>query len=236
VRYNNLQAVTKVDLAARVTVFNEDVDAWTTVDKATAAGLSASQRVALFEMIAGLKQRQQKALQTVERAANPEAFGDAMAAFILETTGANELWRVFRSILEQAEDDRFQQSVRVATRIAGDCYAHCIRKARVWEAIAPDRLREQPLVYLDAIDSPATAGRGTNVQLLSLAIRQWRSLTLPLPFVLLPVNFARSVPCTTKLPTIWTRICEYCKGSAPDCLRPWRLSKNRTGAVGPARS
>jgi hypothetical protein len=39
----------------------------------------------------------------------------------------------------------------------------------------------------------AVAAKPAKVQSLSLAVRQWRDLTLPLPFVLLPLNFARSI-------------------------------------------
>ena len=191
--YGDIQAVSKIDLASRLSVFNSDVDGWTDPARIAAAGLSASQRVALLDMITVLKERQQTALEKVQQAAQAEAFGDAVANFILETTGASELWRLFRFILEQGTDSYLQMSVRLAVRVAGDCYAHCISKARIWKAADPDRLREQPLVYLDAVELPATAGRGSKVQLLSLAVRQWRDLILPLPFVLLPLNFAQSV-------------------------------------------
>jgi hypothetical protein len=192
-KYGDLQAMSKIDLASRLEVFNVDVDGWTDAVRITAAGLSATQRLALVDMITVLKERQQTALQKLQKAAMANAYGDAAANFILETTGANELWRLFRFILEQGTDPHLQAPVRLAVRVAGDCYAHCIRKSRLWGASDPSRLREQPLVYLDAVDSPATAGRGAKVQLLSLAVRQWRDLTLPLPFVLLPLNFAQSI-------------------------------------------
>jgi hypothetical protein len=192
-KYGDLQAISKIDLASRIAVFEREVDRWTKADRITAAGLSPSQRVALIAMITGLKERQRTVLEKLQTATEEALFGDAIADFIMETTGANELWRLFHFILEQSEDSGLQGPVKAAVRIAGDCYAHCIRKARLWQAIEPNRLREQPLVYLDAVDSPATASRGTKVQLLSLAVRQWRNLTLPLPFVLLPLNFAQSI-------------------------------------------
>jgi hypothetical protein len=191
--YSDIQKLAKVDLAGRLAIFTNNVDGWSDAGRMAASGLSPSQRVALVDMIAVLKQRQQGALDRIEQAVPKDQFGDAVANFVLETTGASELWRLFRFILEQGADARLQESVRLAARVAGDCYAHCIRKARVWNAVDQNRFREQPLVYLDAIDSPATAGRGAKVQSLSLAVRQWRDLTLPLPFVLLPVNFARSI-------------------------------------------
>jgi hypothetical protein len=96
-------------------------------------------------------------------------------------------------MLGQLEDPGLQRAARAASRIAADCYAVGIRQARGLEVIKPDRLREAPLVYLEATESPATAGREERAQLLDASIRQWRNLKLPLPIVLLPVDGTRSI-------------------------------------------
>jgi hypothetical protein len=43
------------------------------------------------------------------------------------------------------------------------------------------------------VESPATAGRNDRVQALSTSVRQWRNLKLPLPIVLLPVDYAHAM-------------------------------------------
>src|SRR5690349_9840313 len=103
-RYDELQALSKIDLASRLAVFNVDVDGWTDAARIKAAGLSDSQRVALVDMIGALKDRQKSAVQKLTQASKMDLFGEALANFILETTGANELWRLFRFILEQGTD------------------------------------------------------------------------------------------------------------------------------------
>ncbi|MEP6918118.1 MAG: hypothetical protein ABJC89_20895, partial [Acidobacteriota bacterium] len=55
------------------------------------------------------------------------------------------------------------------------------------------QFREAPLVFLEAVDSPATASRREAVQAVSLAVREFRSLKLALPIVLLPLDYASSI-------------------------------------------
>lgn len=191
-KYDILKAQVRSELAARSDVLKADVAAWTAEPRTTQMGLSPSQRVALVDMVSVLLERRENLLAKLDAATSPGAIADYQVEFVVETTGTNELWRVFRSILEQQEDPAFRSAVQAATRVAGDCYAHGIRKARLWKAIPMDRFREQPVVYLEAVDSPQTANRGAKAQSLSVSVREWRNLALPLPIALLPFDYVWS--------------------------------------------
>jgi hypothetical protein len=189
----DLQERTCLQLGRRAGAMQRDIGAWTAPARTEAMGLTGPQRIALVNMLGDLAVRQQAALDALDKTLPPGEFADKQAEALLEVTGAQEVWRVFRTILGQLEDRGVGDTVRAASRVAVDCYATGIVRARELEAVPPERLRESPLVYLEATDSPATAGRGDRTQALSASIRQWRNLTLPLPIVLLPSDYIDSM-------------------------------------------
>lgn len=191
--YEDLQLQTRLELSCQLTVLRQDVAEWTDRQRLTSMGLSPTQSQALRDLTDVVQQRRQDAFIKVDKPLKAAEFADGKAALVLEMTGAQELWRVFRTILSQHEEPGIREPLQAADTIARDCYAFCIRQARKWNAITPDRFREQPMVFLDAAESAATAGREDHVQLLSAAVRQWRDVKLPLPFVLLPADHAHSI-------------------------------------------
>lgn len=195
VKYQQLQGQMHAEIAERLKMFGTDIQAWTLDTRIAAMGLSSTQRLALVDMLKVLQERQTQAFDNFTPNLSAATFADRNADLLLEMVGAEELWRVFRVILGELEDPGLGPAVKAAVRVAGDCYAHCIRQARKWNAISSDKLREQPLVFLDAIDSPATANRNQTVQALGASIRRWRNLKLPLPIAILPLDYA---PC------LWT--------------------------------
>src|SRR5262245_44615669 len=193
--HERLRARSRIELARRVEMLKDDFSAWTTEARAQALGLSSRQRVALDDMLTILDGKQRAALATLEALPQPpaiDAFADAEAALIVEMTGAQELWHLFRHMLEQLDDPFVATPLKAALRVAGDAYTVGIRTARALDAIEPHHFREIPLVYLEAAESPATAGREARVAALSTAVRQWRNLKLPLPIVILPADYARA--------------------------------------------
>src|SRR5436190_1035928 len=194
--YAGLQARAKLDLGRRVETLKADYSAWTAEARATALGLGPRQRTALGDMLAILDDKQRAALKQLDAPAaplTPAGFADAQATLLIEMTGAQELWRVFRFMLGQLEDPFLQGPLKAAGRIAADCYTIGIQRARAIKAIEPHAFREAPLVYLEAVESPATAGRADRMQDLNASVRQWRNLKLPLPIVLLPVDYAHAI-------------------------------------------
>jgi hypothetical protein len=196
--YDGLQARSRLDLARRVAALKADFSTWTAEPRALALGLAPRQRTALDDMLTVLDAKQRAALAKLEAPVPPApplsvaGFADAHTALLIEMTGAQELWRVFRFMLGQLEDPFVRRPLKAAGRVAADCYTLGIQQARALQAITSDKFREPPLVYLEAVESPATAGRADRVQDLSASVRQWRNLKLPLPIVLLPADYAHA--------------------------------------------
>jgi hypothetical protein len=193
ITYEELQAQTRLELTRRLEVLSGDVALWTVAARLNSMGLSPSQRLVLVDFMKILQQRRDAAFDRIKNPLPSSEFAEGKANLLLEMTGAQEVWHVFRTILGQHEDIQAKTAVKAAARVAGDCYAFCIRRAREWNAISPDRFREQPLVLLEAVESPATAGRQDRVRALSTAVRQWRDVKLPLPIVLLPADYGQSI-------------------------------------------
>jgi hypothetical protein len=183
---NELQGQIRLEIERRMGMLQADASTWTQPARIQKMGLSGSQLVALKDMIEVLEERQQLAFSKLTTGAPAVAFGNGNADMLVEMTGAHEVWSTFRTILAQYEDAQLLGAVQAGARLAGDCYTLIMRQARSCQAIATDRFRETPLVLLEAVDSPATASRGSGAQLLNASIRQLRNLKLPLPIVLLP--------------------------------------------------
>ncbi|MEP6918488.1 MAG: hypothetical protein ABJC89_22800, partial [Acidobacteriota bacterium] len=130
--YARLQEQMRVELGQRLQVLPTDVDAWTAAARVQKMGLSSTQRLALVDMMQALVLRQKQKLDELDQPLAAAAFADRHAAFLIEMAGGQELWRVFRFILAEHEDERLQASVRAAGRIAEDCYGACVRRARAW--------------------------------------------------------------------------------------------------------
>jgi hypothetical protein len=191
--YAQLQQQMRTEIEQRLQVLPEDVGAWTAAERVEKMGLSSTQRLALVDMMDELFARQRTAFDQLTAATEAPAFADEHAELLLEMAGAHELWRVFRFILAEHEDDRLREAVQAAGRVAEDCYALCIRRARTWGVLDPSQFREVPLVFLEAVESPATANRRDSVQAVSAAVREFRNMKLALPIVLLPFDYAASI-------------------------------------------
>ena len=191
--YEGLQQRMCNELGERLRLLPEDVKAWTAAARVERMGLSSTQRLALVDMMEALFARQQARFDDLGRASSAPAFADQHAELLLEMAGAHELWRVFRFILSEHEDERLREAVQAAGRVAEDCYGLCVRRARTWGALETSQFREVPLVFLEAVDSPGTANRRDSVQAVSGGIRQFRSMKLGLPIVLLPFDYAASI-------------------------------------------
>jgi hypothetical protein len=193
--YERLQERSRFEFARRVDTLRADFLAWTTEARATTLGLSPRQRTALDVMLTVLDEKQRAALAKLDGQPPPmavPAFADAQATLLVEMTGAQEVWHLFRGMLGQLEDPFVSAPLKAALRVAGDCYTVAIRRARVLKALQPDKFRETPLVYLEPVESPATVGRNDRVDALSTAVRLWRAQKLPLPIVILPADYARA--------------------------------------------
>jgi hypothetical protein len=188
-QYQALQDRMRLELARRVESLGIDVAAWTKQERIKAMGIGRRQAAALVTMMTVLRSRQDEAYGRITQPLAPGPFADGYAALLLEMAGANELWRIFRHMLAQFEDAELSQATKLAGRIAADCYVTGIEAAYDLGAIEEEQFREAPLVYLEAVDGPATAGRRDGAKAIGSALRRWRDMKLPLPIVLLPVDY-----------------------------------------------
>ncbi|MGA9998097.1 MAG: hypothetical protein WBP93_21970 [Pyrinomonadaceae bacterium] len=156
-------------------------------------GIHKSQFVALKIMMDGLQVQQDDLLHNLSTDFSPEQFADDYFKIINQLVGSYELWRIFRYILTQREDQHLHPLLDAADLIANDCYRTPIKKALEWGLISEDKVREPPLTYLEAELSPSTASRGYSVTALSFPLRFYRNLRLPIPIVLLPYDHATSI-------------------------------------------
>jgi hypothetical protein len=206
------------ELEQRLTVLPQSVEEW--LRRARAAedgwGLHLSQIQALRLTVEGLQQRQKEQFARL-KAPQPAQFTDNYYSLLREMVAAQELWRVFSSLLGQRESQResdgpaggiwrrFRRQPGARKRrplldsadlIAADCYNEALKLPREeWKILASDSYREPPLVYWEAGESPVTAPRGMAVMALDrrLAVSQYRHQRLPVPVIALPYDYAACI-------------------------------------------
>ena len=135
-----------------------------------------------------LLDKQERLLGGLRMDLSPKQFAVGYHRLANEIVGTHDLWRIFRYIFGQLQDERMGPLLDAANRVASDCYLAWLNRARQWQLITETQFREPPLVYLEAVHSPATASRGTEVQALGFPVRRYGGHRLPIPIVLLPFD------------------------------------------------
>ena len=184
-----IRSFEQANLERRLNVIPDEVTAWTdTAKKGGNFGIHSSQMDALEDMFGELAADQHQQLEKVVQAAAGTPFADAFYSLLQKLNGAEDLWRIFYSVLVQRRDDRWRCLMDMADLIASDCYSTGIQKAEDWNVRARDEVRAPPLTYLESSISPSTASRGESVNNLGFPVRQYRNLMLPIPIVLFPFD------------------------------------------------
>ncbi|HEX7317619.1 MAG TPA: hypothetical protein VF297_27200 [Pyrinomonadaceae bacterium] len=182
------------EIQRRAALLPREVNVWHEGARANVGGLGIhlSQFNALKLMMDGLWERQAALLEELKPSLPAGEFADKYLSLTDEIVGAHDLWRIFRYIMAQHADEALKQFIVAADHVAADCYRTCMNKARLWKLVREEELREPPLVYLEAGASPSTASRGMAAETLSLPLRRYRNMRLPIPIVLLPFDHATS--------------------------------------------
>ena len=182
------------EIQRRADLLPQEVKAWHDGAKSNTdnLGIHLSQFTALKLMMDELSELQSAKLKELTADLQPGQFADKYLSVTDEIVGTHDLWRIFRYILAQHADARFKRFVVAADLVAADCYMFCIDKTRGWNLVQEQQLREPPLVYLEAEATPSTASRGKAADELSLPLRRYRNMRLPIPIVLLPFDHATS--------------------------------------------
>src|SRR5690349_6266205 len=155
----------QTNLERRLDVVPAEMTAWKTAvnQKGGDLGIHSSQMDSLQDLIDELTADQKDQLQKVVQAAAGTEFADAYYSFLQKLNGAQDLWRIFHSILVQRRDERWRPVMDVADLIAADCYNSAMKRAQELGVRNTDELRAPPLTYLESSLSPSTASRGENV-------------------------------------------------------------------------
>jgi hypothetical protein len=208
------------EMRQRLDVLPSETAAWLrrAEDPRGGFGIHRSQVKALSLTMAVLQEKQLERLAAFEKADDAEEFAGAYRSLCREIVAAQELWRVFHSLLAQRQHGRpvvpsagpWWRNVRAllgsrrraeagealppldaADLVAADCYNTALRLPRdEWGALDPNQCREPPLVYWEAADSPVTSSRGGAIGVVDLRVRQYRHERLPVPVIALPYDHA----------------------------------------------
>jgi hypothetical protein len=187
-----IRAFEQTNLDRRLGVVPAEVAAW----KAAAngdMGLHSSQLEALEDMMDELAADQKLELNKVIQAAAGAPFADAFHLLLQKLNGAQDLWRIFHTILVQRRDPRWRPVMDMADLIAADCYSVAMKKVEAWDVRPAQEMRAPPLTFLESSLSPSTASRGESAQNLGFPVRQYRNKMLPIPIVLFPFDQAESI-------------------------------------------
>jgi hypothetical protein len=179
----------------RVALLPQEVEEWRNKAEANidALGIYRSRFRSLHLMMGALAERQRTLQAQLLPTLPLWQFSNIYVNLLTEIVGTHDLWRIFRFIFGQRQDERVQTLVKAADLVASDCYLSCMDRARAWGLVNENQFREPPLVYLEAETSAVTASRGVKFQALNLTLLQYRSQRLPIPIVVLPADQATSI-------------------------------------------
>lgn len=191
----SIRELIQADLERRLKQLPGEIKDWNALITANTNGLGihSSQIIALEEMMAGLSANQHEHLKALITQADLSTFADLYYALLNELGGAHDLWRIFRIILDQRQDQHLKPLADISDLIAWDCYRTGLEQAWKWGMLPRDQFRPPPLTFLESSLTPATASRGEGVETLGFSVRQYRDLMLPMPIVMYPIDQAASI-------------------------------------------
>lgn len=186
-----------LEAARRLEVMPQELAGWlaAATGNIDGQGIHRSQLTALNDMMTSLTDRQRELLKNRPKPAASREYAEAELAFTDEVVGAYELWSAFRSVFEQRREERICRTLDAADLVAASAYRTAMDQAVKWKVVKATEYREPPLVCADAVGSPATAARGSQVSGLTSTIQRYRSKLMPIPLVLFPAD---------RLDDIWT--------------------------------
>lgn len=189
-----IRNVEQANLDRRLRVIPDGVHAWNAAAGAgDGFGIHVSQLAAVKILMDELSVDQTDQLKKVRAAAAGQPYADAYYLLLQKLSGAQDLWRIFHTILTQRQDPQCRPLVDMADLVANDCYAAIMARAKHWGVRADDEVRAPPLTYLESSISPSTASRGEGLQTIGFPVRQYRDRMLPIPIVLFPYDQASSM-------------------------------------------
>ncbi|WP_437679666.1 hypothetical protein [Sorangium sp. So ce131] len=198
---SSLRARTIAELARRASVLPRDVERFEAAAAANTGGfgIHASQLHALKILMDELVQRQQGILSGLGADLSDAEFADGVGALLVEIASAHGVWSIFSQALALRAQPALAPPLDAADLVAADCYEACMRRARNWELVPREGLREPPLVCFEAHYTPATVSRRNPLHAVRSSLRRYRDLRLPIPILLLPSDHTE---CAWLLPLL----------------------------------
>jgi len=186
-----------LEASRRLEVMPQELDAWMKASEGNVDGLGIhrSQLTALGNLLGTLTQKQRDLLKARPKPEATSEYAEAELAFTDEVVGAYELWTAFRTVFEQRREERIRRALDAADLVAASAYRTAMDQVIAWTVVKKGEYREPPLVCAEAVGSPATAARGSQVSGLAGTIQRYRSKLLPIPLVLFPAD---------RLDDVWT--------------------------------
>jgi hypothetical protein len=190
----SLQSSVTPNLNRRAGLVSDEVDEWQKAAEQNidGQGIHRSQVRAIRDMLGQFLAEQKNLMEQVVAPQSYQDFARTYENLVNQIVGVNLIWNLFRTILNQHQDERFKDILTAADLIASDCYLTCMRRAEQWQLIRPEEYRVPPLVYLGATTSPLAAGTGKQLSLLDTRI-DGRDAALPIPVLDLPFDHTRCV-------------------------------------------
>lgn len=104
-------------------------------------------------------------------------------------TSTNSIMATFRYIFAQRDDSPADKAILdIADLVAAACYKPCMELANGWRGLPKDHYREPPLVYLNAMQSPAAISRRHDLKQVGLKLYTDIETNLPISVISLPFH------------------------------------------------
>lgn len=182
------------DIERRHSALGDEIADWVVRARADASGLGlhVQQLETIARALDGLVAGRKQLLDELTAAADDATFAELYVDLLEDIVGAGELWRIYRTGIEQHSVSAFCAFVHEATLIASDIARAVQADARAAKVAVPEDLAPA-MVFLDPALSPAAAGRFGVAADTAFVVRRYRAMQLPVPLVLVPADQATSV-------------------------------------------
>src|SRR5262245_18314735 len=104
-------------------------------DHASEFGIHTSQLQALDDMITDIVSDQQADYELLKKSVSATELADRYDALLEKLGGAQDIWRIFRTVLDQRNNPQVRPLADVTDLVAADCYEMCVGSARTWKVV-----------------------------------------------------------------------------------------------------
>lgn len=152
-------------------------------------GIHQSQINRVKESLDALQKNLEEVLNTLDASLAPDQFSPKRSEIQLTLVRTHSVMAVFNYIFAQRDrsaEDKFV--LDIADIIVAKCYLPCIQLANQWRGINKDHFREPPLIFFNAMLSPAALNRSYTVSKVGLEMYAEVEHLLPISVISLPFH------------------------------------------------